>query len=434
MVDLETLKDRLWRFAPDAVVITDARSEAPGPSILFVNEAFERMTGYAAAEVVGRSPRLLQGPETEAASLAALRESIRAWRPTRETVANYRKDGTPFWVDLSITPVKGPEGWPAFWLSIQRDVTESQRDHRALIETTERLRRAVLHDDLTELLNRRGLERAAEATLAAAATCGAGEAVAVIHLDLDRFKQINDGEGHAAGDAVLQEVARRLRGSLRPGDVAARIGGDEFVVLASVADPTDGPGVARRVVEALRRPVAVGGRAVRLSASAGVTVARGPSLDIDTLVIEADLALYEAKRAGRDCVRVFAEPYRTTARRRRDLGDEIREALDAGRFEPFYQPQVEARTHRLCGLEALARWRCPRRGVVPPGKFAAVAEEMDLLHRIDAAIMERVMQDRAAWLAEGLRPPRIALNVAGAASPRTSCSRPSTRWTRRPAR
>ena len=270
----------------------------------------------------------------------------------------------------------------------------------------------ALHDALTGLPNRRYLDQhLGECASWARRTRGA---VSLVHIDLDLFKQINDTLGHVAGDAMLVHVARFLRATAAPEDFVARVGGDEFVILRRSergADPTLA-GLASSIVEGIRQPVDYNGRECRFGASIGIATQRGPAVDPERLLIEADIALYRAKGLGKNRFEFFGERLAAEARRGRRIAGEITSGLEANAFFPVYQPLFDARTLAIVGVEALARWRHPARGVLPPSDFLREAENLNLLTAIDKAILEQALAQFDVWRKAGLSVPSISVNVS----------------------
>ena len=287
--------------------------------------------------------------------------------------------------------------------SAELDVMRATAEHEAL------------HDPLTGLANRRYLEREMERL--AKASAGPGQGVAVLHVDLDRFKQINDTLGHAAGDFVLRHVASRLRQVVRGSDFVARVGGDEFVVLTpSTVDRRVLEKIAARVIEQLSKPVDYEGELCRFGASVGIDVGiaaeTGPAIDPQKLLANADIALYKAKELGRGRAAFFCEDLRAEAEVAKTLADEILLGLSNREFFPMYQPQICAATGGLHGVEALARWRHPERGVLSPGVFLPIAERLGLSAEIDEIIFEAALADFSKWEQLGLEVPRLSVNVS----------------------
>ncbi len=278
----------------DGIMITDVQLDEPGPTIVYVNPALCQITGYPAEELIGATPRLLHGPETDRELLARLRDELSRDGTFQGRSANYRRDGTEFEMEWSISTVRGDDGEPRFYVAVQRDATAFRRllddaEHRA--ET----------DPLTGLYNRRSFDVRLERLLA---DPEAGARVGLIALDIDRFKAVNDRHGHAAGDDVLREVARRLRSGVREGDVIARTGGEELtIIMTDVLGPADVVELAERLRTSLaREPIPAGAQLVPVTASFGVAHAAASGLDPTRLSADADQALYRSKASGRNRV------------------------------------------------------------------------------------------------------------------------------------
>jgi diguanylate cyclase (GGDEF)-like protein len=268
-----------------------------------------------------------------------------------------------------------------------------------------------LHDFLTQLPNRMYLERTLEERAARAAANGGG--VALLQVDLDGFKRVNDTLGHSAGDAMLIYTAEAIRRHLREGDFVARTGGDEFVIVCDAHDGMAGfDDLARRIIDDVSRPVIYDGHECRLGMSIGIAGAFGALVDRQRLLVNADLALYRAKSLGRNRFEFYTASLQAEVVNAKRIADNIIGGLERGEFIPYYQPQVDARTHAIVGVEALARWRHPTRGVLDPAEFIPVAEELGVIAAIDGAVLEGALAHHRAWRAAGLRPPRLSVNVS----------------------
>ncbi|MEN2787279.1 putative bifunctional diguanylate cyclase/phosphodiesterase [Sphingomonas qilianensis] len=419
--------------ARDSIVITQAEPiDLPGPRIIYCNAAFTQATGYSAAEVIGLTPRLLQGPKTDPAARARLRQALAAWEPIEIELINYRKDGTEFWVELSIVPVANEKGWFTHWVSVQRDISERKaaqelaaRVRVAEIEnealTTEILERkrveaqllyAAFHDSLTRLRNRAFfMERLAKML------DRGGENCAVLFLDLDRFKIVNDSLGHLAGDALLKEVAQRLRQCVRPQDTLARVGGDEFAILIENATDLATPvTIAEAIIEALRAPVQLARQSVFPSCSIGIVHVAGPGAALDDLMRDADIAMYEAKRAGGGDYAIFDASMREDAVGRLMLQTDLRQAVERDEFHLAYQPIVNPATGAIRSFEALLRWNHPTRGAISPADFIPVAEEIGLIRQIDRWVMREACAQLSGWQRRFANPDlKLSINTSSAA-------------------
>ncbi|BCA63491.1 hypothetical protein HMP09_2725 [Sphingomonas sp. HMP9] len=422
--------------ARDSIVITEAEPvNLPGPRILYCNAAFTRATGYEPDEVIGRTPRLLQGEKTDPTSRARLRQALEAWEPIEIEMINYRKDGTEFWVELSIVPIADERGWFTHWVSVQRDITDrkdaeqlalrirlAESENEALaceIQERKRVEAELLytafHDNLTRLRNRAFFMERLAAALdrwreSEHGTCS------VLFLDLDQFKVVNDSLGHIAGDALLQEIAHRLKGCIRPQDTLARIGGDEFAVLIEDADDLAMPvSVAERIIGALRPPVQLGRQSVFPSCSIGIVEAADRAAVPEDLIRDADIAMYEAKRAGYGDYAIFNASMHDNAIALLALQTDLRHALDRGEFRLVYQPIVNPTTKTVVSFEALLRWEHPERGTVSPTDFVPVAEQIGLIRQIDRWVMREACQQLKLWQVKFAQPDlRMSVNTSAA--------------------
>lgn len=288
------------------------------------------------------------------------------------------------------------------WVSTFEDVTERRRNEARIVHMAR-------HDGLTDLPNRTALREIGTERLGEARKAGGG--LAVLCLDLDRFKPVNDSFGHAVGDGLLKAVSARLRAQVRGGDIVARLGGDEFAVLYAVADSDEATTVAERLIQVVSAPYRLDGVNAEIGMSVGIALALpevGGARDIERLLKEADMALYEAKAAGRGTCRLFEPKMDETVRERLALERELREALQAGRFEVHYQPLVDLSDDRITGMEALVRWRHPERGLVSPAVFIPLAEETGLIVPLGEWVLRQACRDAASWPGDT----SVAVNVS----------------------
>jgi diguanylate cyclase (GGDEF)-like protein/PAS domain S-box-containing protein len=383
---------------PDALVLND-----PDGRVLAVNGAFERIFGFRRAEVVGRPwDDFLATDETadrRRIGSVSRRNPVVGFETSGRT-----KSGDTVPLIASVTRVRDPEGGDLGSVAILRDDSERRR-------VEERIRRLAHHDSLTDLPNRLLFRDRLQQALHRARRYK--HTVGVLVLDVDRLKEVNDTQGHAAGDLLLQTVARRLRGCVRDGDTTARLSGDEFAVaLPERRDEEEVRAVARRVVEALGEPVELPKARVRSGASVGVALFPDHAQEPEGLLGLADAAMYRAKQAGRNDFRVYdpaAERSADGPTAERRFG----RALEAKEFLVHYQPQVELAGGKVIGVEALVRWLDPQRGLIPPLEFLPLAEETGLIVPLGEWVLRTSCAQVAAWRAAGLPPVGLAVNLSG---------------------
>jgi len=392
------LRDRALEASVNAIMITDSSG------IVYVNPAFERNTGYTAAEVQGHNPRFLLGTDTDQPGLEVLRTARAEEREGSALLRNYRKDGTQFWNELHIAPVRDPQGRVTHFVGVQNDVTERVR-YQAEIE------RQANFDSLTGLANRNLLaDRLRQAIVRVER---AGRVGAVLFLDLDRFKVINDSLGHPMGDRVLAQVAWRLSEAVRGDDTVARAGGDEFVVvLADLAREEDVAIVAQKLLGIVAAPMRIDGHEFLNATSIGVAVFPRDGSDAETLLKHADSALYRAKDRGRGGVAFFAQEMNDRAVNYFNLERDLRHALERGEFVLHYQPIIAMASGEIVGAEALIRWRRESGQMVSPMDFIPIAEESGLIVPIGAWVLREAAARAREWNADGRRQLSVAVNLS----------------------
>jgi diguanylate cyclase (GGDEF)-like protein/PAS domain S-box-containing protein len=407
--------------AKDAILITEAEPiDQPGPRIVYCNPAFLATTGYTSPEIIGQTPRILQCEETSRATLDLIRESLLGWQPIEVELINTRRNGSKFWVQLSIVPVANEQGRFTHWVSVQRDVGErkkaeflaiqalADREERVALENRLQERRrverelsyAAYHDGLTSLHNRAYLMALLLGVFNKGA-CDQIPAATVLFLDLDRFKFVNDSLGHQAGDLLLTAVARRIETCIREEDVFARVGGDEFAILlvgenqASLAID-----LAQRIVDHLSLPVVIDEQNIFTSCSLGIVTADVTHTSPEDLLRDADIAMYAAKKQGRGRWALFDATMRKTAIDALLIQNALKQAVANNELSVAYQPIYNVMTDEIAGVEALVRWFHPELGQVPPDNFISVAEDIGVIHELGCWVMQEGCSELQRWKSE----------------------------------
>ncbi|MDO9358371.1 MAG: diguanylate cyclase, partial [Polaromonas sp.] len=381
----------------DIVLITDASPlDPPGPRIVFANDAFERLTGYSQAEVLGRTPRLLQGRRTQRSELDRIRLALEQSSQVRAELINYKKNGELFWMELDIVPVDYFQRGVTHWVAVGRDITQ-----RKVAE--DEIEHLAFYDALTQLPNRQLLMDRLGRVLAQGAVVP--EMGALMFIDLDNFKVLNDTLGHAKGDVLLQQVALRLGTCVRLGDTVARLGGDEFVVLLEELGDNEQDAIQRsrkvadKILAVLSEPYELAGHPHHCTCSIGVTSFGTQRASMGDLLKQADLAMYQAKAQGRNAVCFFDPAMQAVATASAALNGQLRQGLRNEEFVLHFQPQV-GREGKMCGAEALLRWQHPEHGLVQPDEFIEQAEESGLILPLGQWALESACQQLARWAAK----------------------------------
>jgi len=397
----ETLRlhARIFENSEEGIVITDAKER-----IVSVNSAFCKITGYPSHDVVGNTPRMFRSGRQDAAFYRDMWRQIETTGNWRGEIWDRRQDGQdlPLWA--SVSAVRDPQGAVTNYFAILSDITDRKRNE-------ERIQYLAYYDALTGLPNRSLFYRLVDQALAAAQRNQ--QHGALLFVDLNRFKPINDTLGHGVGDMLLQQIGGRLRAALRQEDVVARLGGDEFVVaLFDIARRDHAAVVARKLLAAFVAPFVVDGRELRLGASVGISVYPEDGEDTDTLLRQADIAMYRAKQGEQDGYVFYNHEMNQQALDRLALEHDLQRALERQELVVHYQPKVDIASGRIVGAEALVRWQHPERGMVSPGEFIPVAEETGTIVQIGAWVLDTACAQASAWRVSGLRPLTVAVNVS----------------------
>lgn len=402
------LSHEVIRNTSEAVVITE-----PDGAILEVNDAYCAITGYHRSEVLGQNPRILKSDRHDETFYQEMWEAITGAGHWKGEVWDRRKTGEVFPKWLTINAVRNDRGKIVKYVGIFSDIS----DRKAAEAELERMAR---FDALTELPNRVLFQDRLEQHIAIAGKNRGS--FALMFLDLDNFKDVNDSLGHFAGDTLLQEAARRLQTGVSDYDAVfqsegvstvARMGGDEFtIILAHCPNAECAADAARRILESLGEPMELEGHQVFVQASIGLAVYPQDGDAADALIKNADAAMYSAKAAGRNDFHFFTPEMNQRAHRRIRLEGRMRQALTDERFELFYQPKISTRNGRISGMEALVRWRDPERGLISPADFIPVAEEVGLIVPLGEWILEQACRQARLWMADGLPNLKMAVNLS----------------------
>ncbi|MGB5854311.1 MAG: EAL domain-containing protein [Oceanisphaera sp.] len=388
---------------PNGVVMADASD--PNLPLVYINTAFQEITGYHRDEVIGHNCRFLQGKDTDPYAIEQIRTAIAECREHQVTLLNYRKDGTPFWNLFSIAPVFGQDGRCTHYVGIQQDVTHQR-------ENEEKLRLQRTHDLLTGLLSRTTFEGQLEYEYLHLAP---SRQMAVLVINLDGFKSVNDGLSHHVGDCLLQAVAQRLNGWLQPGDVIARLGGDDFGLLLLDREEEGVIQAAESLLTLLSRPFTIDEHQLHISVSIGISTSGEAIHESREFILHANVALREAKLQGRNTWQWYCGDISPQTCEHIALRREILEAIEDQQFVVYYQPLVDARTGEVRSLEALVRWNHPSRGIVPPNDFIPLAEQTGQIINIDQWVLRQACFDTVAINAS--RPVSQPVGVAANISP-----------------
>ncbi len=372
----------------EGMFVTDARHV-----IQQVNRAFTQITGYSKEEAVGQSTRLLDSGRHDAAFFAVMRQELREAGSWQGEIWNRRKSGEIYPQWLTITAVRGPDHKLTHYVCTLIDISLRKA-------AEDEIKHLAFYDALTHLPNRRLLlDRLQQALVSCART---GRKAALLYVDLDNFKTLNDSQGHAKGDLLLQQVSLRLCSCVREDDTVARLGGDEFVLLlenlSEVADeaPAQIEAVGKKMLAVLNQPYDLEGLECHSTPSIGATLIADHQVPVDELLKQADLAMYEAKAAGRNTLRFFDPDMQRVVSQRAALEKDLRDGLRQQQLVLHYQGQVDG-SGRFTGVEALVRWRHPQRGLVAPGEFIGLAEATGLIHPLGAWVLETACRQLALW-------------------------------------
>lgn len=393
------LAGEVYEHSSEAILITDAQVR-----IIDVNPAFTAMTGFSRQEVLGKNPRFLQSGQHDAGFYRKMWDSLHQSGQWQGEIWNRDKSGNFFPELLTINAVKNGRGQTTHYIGIATDISRLKESEAHLLHLAH-------FDQLTRLPNRALFRDRLQQSLFQAER--EGWLVAVLFLDLDCFKDVNDSLGHQAGDQLLRTVARRLDRFMRKSNTVARLGGDEFtILLQDVVSLENVALVAGRIMGAFAEPFMVDDREIFISASIGIAIYPNDGQNAETLLKNADTAMYHAKNQGRGQFQFFSEEMQTRVNHRLAMQNSLRRAVDREEFALLYQPRVDLASGSVVGVEALLRWRRPGGKLVAPGEFIAMAEETGLILPIGEWVLRTACLQNMAWAAKSPRPLRMAVNLS----------------------
>ncbi|PQO99078.1 GGDEF domain-containing protein [Pseudomonas frederiksbergensis] len=372
--------------------------------IVHVNRAFIDITGYQREEVLGQRPNMFKSGHHPPAFYQAMFATLDSLGEWSGEIWNRRKSGEiyPQWQTIRL--VHDDQGRLSQYVAVFSDIS-------AIKNSEHELTHLAHHDPLTDLPNRLLLTDRAGQAVASAQVHKRG--CALLMIDLDHFKLINDSLGHSVGDQLLKAVAERLRALFGPGITLARLSGDEFAVLAeNCPQPGHAAALAQQVVDGLKEPFQIDGHSLFINASVGISLFPSDALSAEQLLRNADSALFKAKSAGRDGYALYTEELTAHAQQRVEIAFELRRALEQQELRVYYQPVHDLKTSRLIGVEALVRWEHPQRGLVSPAEFIPIAERTGLIAEIDAWVMRQACRQMCQWQAAGVELSFVAVNVS----------------------
>lgn len=395
----QRLAAKVFESSNEAILITDADNR-----ILTVNRAFSQITGFSEQEVLGRTPSLLASGQHDAEFYRRMWHSLGERGQWAGEIWNRRKNGEAFPEWLNISVLTDEQGQITHHVALFTDISE-RKEHEA------RIQHLAEYDALTDLPNRILVNDRLQQAIRLA-ECQGGQ-LAVLFVDLDHFKNINDTLGHNSGDELLTQVASRLCGAVRELDTVGRTGGDEFVlILPAINQPDEAAQVAERILRAMQAPFPIGGKSLVVSCSIGISLCPDDGQDIQTLLMNADLAMYHAKAHGRNTFRFYTREMNTQVAERLQLENRLRQALEQDELYLVYQPQYDISDNTLIGCEVLLRWQDPTEGLIMPARFIPVAEDSGLIVPVGRWVLHQACMQMAEWRRQGLLLPKIAVNVS----------------------
>ncbi|OLO42325.1 hypothetical protein BTR23_03630 [Alkalihalophilus pseudofirmus] len=394
--------DNVWHLfnhMNDGLMITDYKQ-----NIIAVNPSFEKITGYIFGEVVNKNPKFLQSGQTARSVFNEMWEKIRTEGTWTGELINQRKNGEQFWSYITITHIKKQRVEDSFYIGIMRDITER-------IKAEKRVSYLAYHDDLTQLPNRALFKKHMKETLLHAKHNN--EKFALLFLDLDHFKKVNDSLGHHVGDLLLQHIATRLKEVVGEHGMVSRFGGDEFTILLHpLPNKWSAYEMVKRIIQSFQKPVDCAGEKIYSNTSMGISFYPDHGLDFHTLLKNADSAMYQAKQEGRSQFQEYNYTMNEGSRERLQLERELRTAIQEQQFQVYYQLQVDVDKGLPYGIEALIRWNHPKKGILSPAAFLSAAEETGLIVKIDDWVLRTACMETKKWHDQGFEDLVISVNIS----------------------
>ncbi|GAE33660.1 putative bifunctional diguanylate cyclase/phosphodiesterase [Halalkalibacter akibai] len=388
----------LFNHMNDGLMITNSRRE-----IVIVNPAFERITGYTMKEVEGKNPNLLQSGNMPRDTYEEMWDCIGSVGSWTGELQNLRKDGSLFWSFITITKVKQNQSEDCYYIGILRDITARKNQE-------DKLKYYAYHDILTKLPNRMFFTEALQLRLSTAKFNQ--EKLAILFLDLDRFKKINDSLGHQFGDDLLIQMANRIKTVIGDHGIVSRFGGDEFTVCLPFEEEHQVTTTLEKLTDQFRQPFVIHERAFYMTISIGMSIFPEHGSDVETLLKNADTAMYVTKEEGRDHFSIYEAKMNEKTSEQFSLEVDLVEALAQDQLEVYYQLQVDVDNEKPFGVEALIRWNHPTKGMLSPAEFLNVAEEIGILANIDEWVLKQAINQGKKWHEQGYPNLVISVNIS----------------------
>lgn len=388
------------------MAITDPNLE--DNPLVYVNQGFERLTGYSREEVVGRNCRFLQGEETDKEHLDVIRKAVKEHGSATVTIKNYKKDGSTYWNQFVISPILDPAGRPLYFVGLQFDVSQEVEQQRA---STEQLRQLSHFDPVTRLQNSNRFRELMRAELRS--VLAENKTAAVMCINLNRFRHINESYGESAGNELLRQVAERLHSSFPDGTPMCRNFADEFFVLVSnVTDPLFIHTLALDLNDALTKPYTLSGETIHVGFGMGISLYPDDGSDVNQLLQHAEMAMKEAKKEALEGPHYFDYYLMDRLMARLTLEKKMLQAMASGQFELHFQPKIDAATEKLTGFEALIRWNDPLQGYIPPVSFIPIAEENGFIVELGKWVLLEACRMNKRWQEAGFPKLPMSVNVS----------------------